>query len=92
MHRHVIAVSTQSDVSRLATLYHRFIVAIRRKLEEWPEDGDPKKLTMEVKLGEEQFLEELIRFCYSKQITFTEGEQLAFCSVAFMEHTQPVCH
>ncbi|KAL3137462.1 hypothetical protein ABBQ38_004752 [Trebouxia sp. C0009 RCD-2024] len=31
---------------------------------------------MEVKLGEEQFLEELIRFCYSKQITFTEEKSV----------------
>lgn len=50
-------------------------------MEEWPDDGDPKELRLEVKAGEEEILEHLIRFCYSKQVTLTEGhhcfEQLA---------------
>ena len=80
---HVIAMSTQNDVVNLGLtfqLLHCYLrmlhVTSRRKLEEWPDDGDTKKLTMEVKLGEEQFLEELIRFCYSKQIMLTDGEHL----------------
>lgn len=42
-------------------------------MEEWPDDGDPKELRLEVKAGEELFLEHLIRFCYSKEVTLTEG-------------------
>ena len=48
-------------------------------MEEWPDDGDPKELRLEVKAGEEVILEHLIRFCYSKQVTVTEGQQLALC-------------
>lgn len=44
---------------------------------------------MEVKLGEEKFLEELIRFCYSKQITFTEGEPLALFSAGSVYAIHP---
>ena len=43
-------------------------------MEEWPDDGDPKELRLEIKAGEEEILEHLIRFCYSKQVTLTEGQ------------------
>lgn len=53
--------------------YHSWCLFSRRKMEEWPDDGDSKELRLEVKAGEELFLEHLIRFCYSKQVTLTEG-------------------
>ena len=56
-------------------------------MEEWPDDGDSKELRLEVKAGEEVMLEHLIRFCYSKQVTITEGQlwvQLALCQQYMM--------
>ena len=58
------------------TFKHRSSCLTRRKLEEWPDDGDPKELRLEVKAGEEMYLEQLIRFCYSKEVTLTEGQCL----------------
>ncbi len=49
---------------------------VRRKLEEWPCDGETRELQLEAKPGEEFYLEQLIRFCYSRQVTLTEGQAL----------------
>ena len=45
----------------------------RRKLEEWTTGGNAGEVSLEVKPGEEMYLESLIRFCYSRQVTLTEG-------------------
>lgn len=61
-----------------------FVKIFRQKMEEQPDDGDTKELRLEVKAGEEVFLEHLIRFCYSKQVTLTEGQlwvHFALCTL-----------
>ncbi len=62
----------------------RLVVFVRRKLEEWTCDGETRELKLEAKPGEEFYLEQLIRFCYSRQVTLTEGYPLT-CSC--MQHT-----
>jgi len=52
------------------------VLFVRRKLEEWPCDGETRELQLEAKPGEEFYLEQLIRFCYSRQVTLTEGQAL----------------
>lgn len=51
----------------------RLVLFVRRKLEEWTCDGETRELKLEAKPGEEFYLEQLIRFCYSRQVTLTEG-------------------
>ena len=51
------------------------LLLARRKLEEWTDNRDTGQLKLEVKPGEEFYLEQLIRFCYSRQVTLTEGQQ-----------------
>lgn len=52
-------------------------------MEERSDDGNTKDLRLEVKAGEEVMLEHLIRFCYSKQVTLTEGQPGASCTLHF---------
>jgi hypothetical protein len=54
----------------------RLVLFVRRKLEEWTCDGETRELKLEAKPGEELYLEQLIRFCYSRQVTLTEGHPL----------------
>ena len=49
---------------------------VRRKLEEWTDDAEPKTLRLDVKPGEEVLLQHLIRFCYSRQVDLTQGRNL----------------
>ena len=54
----------------------RLVLFVRRKLEEWTCDGETRELKLEAKPGEEFYVEKLIRFCYSRQVTLTEGHPL----------------
>ena len=71
------------------------IMSARRKLEEWTKVGDPKELKLEVKQGEERYLEQIIHFCYSRQVTLTEGQpvhlQLAVWSLQTGAYRWPSC-
>lgn len=54
-----------------------FLSAIRRKIENWA--GEDRIMHMIVKSGYEIYAEELIRFMYTKEMPFSEGEsQLGF--------------
>lgn len=64
---------------------------LRRKLEEWTCDGETRELRLEAKPGEEFYLEKLIRFCYSRQVTLTEEKSVLRLMQLADRYLMPEC-
>ena len=64
---------------------------VRRKLEEWTDEAEPKTLRLDVKPGEEVLLQHLIRFCYSRQVDLTEGRDPPMLHCCFTKWFQQPC-